>query len=118
MSSIRLDLPMGQWRFLSNHAQALLCIADDPSIRLREIAASLGITERAAHRIVTDLVDDGYLSRRREGRRNHYTVRSHRPLRAPLVRDRKVADLLEIFAGSDGRGASRRGASPSGQKRA
>jgi DNA-binding MarR family transcriptional regulator len=108
---------MGQWRFLTNHGQALLCIADDPSIRLRDIAAALEITERAAHRIVGELVEDGYVSRKREGRRNRYKVRSHLPLRASLVRDRKVADLLELFADSDG-GATRRAAAPSGPKRA
>jgi DNA-binding IclR family transcriptional regulator len=87
---------MGQWSFLSNHAQALLCIADDPDVRLRDVATAVGITERAAHRIVNDLVEGGYLSRKREGRRNHYQVNSQVPLRAPLVRDRKVADLLEL----------------------
>src|SRR4051794_13385586 len=99
---------MTEWEFLSNHAQALLCIADDPDVRLRDIAATVGITERAAHRIVDELVEDGYLSREKKGRRNHYAVKSHMPLRDPLVRDRKIADLLELFAGSDGRGPSRR----------
>ena len=88
---------MGEWRFLSNHAQALLCIADDPDVRLRDIATAVGITERAAHRIVNELVEGGYLSRKREGRRNHYQVNSQLPLRTQLVRDRKVADLLELF---------------------
>jgi len=109
---------MGQWRFLTNHGQALLCIADDPSIRLRDIAAALEITERAAHRIVGELVEDGYVARSREGRRNHYKVRSHLPLRAPLVRDRKVADLLELFAGSNGGSSTKRGAAASRPKRA
>src|SRR5690349_15156086 len=95
---------MGQWRFLSNHAQALLCIADDPDIRLRDIAASVGITERSAHRIVEQLVQGGYVSRARKGRRNHYEVRAHLPLQDPLLRDRKLADLLELFSGRDGDG--------------
>ena len=102
---------MAEWRFLSNHAQALLCIADDPDIRLRDIAASVGITERAAHRIVDELVEGGYLSRSRRGRRNHYKVKRHLALRDPMLRDRKLADLLELFAGSDGRVATKRGAS-------
>src|SRR5947208_12197900 len=107
---------MAEWRFLSNHAQALLCIAEDPDIRLRDIAASVGITERAAHRIVDELVEGGYLSRKREGRRNHYNVKRHLPLRDPLLRNRKLADLLELFAGSDG--ASRRRAEARGGERA
>jgi predicted transcriptional regulator len=97
---------MGEWKFLSNHAQALLCIADDPDVRLRDIAAYVGITERAAHRIVGELVEGGYISRKRQGRRNHYKVNSELPLRAPMVRDRKLADLLELLAGPDGARAS------------
>jgi MarR family len=98
-------MAMGEWRFLSNHAQALLCIADDPDVRLRDIAVSVGITERAAHRIVGELVTGGYVSRKRDGRRNHYEVNSDLPLPAPVVRDRKLSDLLELFAASDGQGA-------------
>ncbi len=88
---------MAEWRFLSNHAQALLYIADDPDVRLRDIARSIGITERATHRIVSDLVDGGYVSRERRGRRNHYEVQTHLPLHDPALRDRKVADLLEVL---------------------
>jgi MarR family len=108
---------MPEWKFLSNHAQALLCIADNPDVRLRDIAASVGITERAAHRIVDELVESGYLSRKRQGRRNHYEVKRNMPLRAPLIRHRKVADLLELYADSDGRGPSRRRAAASRGKR-
>ncbi len=102
---------MSEWRFLSNHALALLCIADDPTIRLRDIAASVGITERAAHRIVDELVEGGYVSRTRQGRRNHYRVKTNLSLRHPLLRDRKLADLLELFADPD-RGGKRATASP------
>jgi MarR family len=115
---------MAEWKFLSNHAQVLLCIAQDPDVRLRDIAASVGITERATHRIVDELVEGGYVSRKREGRRNHYKVKSHLPLRDPLLRDRKLADVLELFVGSDGRGASngrgpsKRGTATRGRKRA
>lgn len=87
-----------QWAFLTNHAQALVCIAHDPDIRLREIGATIGITERAAHRIVSDLVDAGYVSRERNGRRNRYRVNSRRRLPDPLARSQKVGDLLEILA--------------------
>ena len=85
------------WTFLTNHAQALVCIAHDPDIRLREIGEAVGITERAAHRIVGDLVAAGYLSRERNGRRNRYSINSRRRLPDPLARSQKVGDLLEIL---------------------
>jgi DNA-binding transcriptional ArsR family regulator len=87
------------WSFLTNHAQVLLCIAGDPGIRLREIGDAIGITERAAHRIVAELADAGYISRRREGRRNRYTIKSHLPLPEPLAREQKIGDLLAILGG-------------------
>ena len=87
------------WSFLTNHAQVLLCIAHDPGIRLREIGDAVGITERAAHRIVAELAAAGYISRRRNGRRNHYTIKSHLPLPDPVARDQKIGDLLAILAG-------------------
>jgi DNA-binding MarR family transcriptional regulator len=76
------------WDFLTNHAHVLTCVAHDPGIRLRDIAAAVGITERAAHRIVSELVEEGYVLREREGRRNHYQVVEDLPLRHPLVRGR------------------------------
>src|SRR3954452_24620850 len=85
------------WSFLTNHAQALACIARDPGIRLREIGDTIGITERAVHRIVDELDAAGYLARERRGRRSHYTVRSHLPLPDPLARGQKVGDLLRIL---------------------
>jgi DNA-binding Lrp family transcriptional regulator len=87
------------WSFLTNHAQVLLCIARDPGIRLREIGEAVGITERAAHRIVVELAAAGYISRRRTGRRVNYTIKSHLPLPDPLAREQKIGDLLAIFAG-------------------
>jgi DNA-binding IclR family transcriptional regulator len=90
---------MRSWSFLTNHAQVLLCIAHDPGIRLREIGESVGITERAAHRIVGELADAGYISRERTGRRNHYTIQSHLPLPDRLVREQKIGDLLGVLAG-------------------
>jgi DNA-binding transcriptional ArsR family regulator len=92
---------MGPWKFLSNHALVLLCIANDPGVRLRDIAESVGITERATHRIVEELVGAGYVSRERRGRRNHYEVRENLPLPEPLLEDRKLADLLKLLSGSD-----------------
>jgi DNA-binding MarR family transcriptional regulator len=85
------------WSFLTNHAQVLVCIAHDPEIRLREIGDSVGITERAAHRIVVELAAAGYIARERRGRRNHYTIEPDLPLPDPLARGRKVGDLLAIW---------------------
>jgi predicted transcriptional regulator len=88
-----------RWSFLTNHAQVLLCIAHDSGIRLREIGEAVGITERAAHRIVVELATAGYISRTRNGRRNHYTIQSNLPLPDPLAREQKLGDLLAILAG-------------------
>lgn len=85
------------WSFLTNHAQVLLCIAQDPGIRLRDIGESVGITERAAFRIVSELVDGGYVSRERTGRRNRYAIATDLPLPDPLARDRRIGDLLAIL---------------------
>ena len=71
------------WDFLTNHAHVLTCVAHDPGIRLRDIAAAVGITERAAHRILSELVEDGYVLREREGRRNHYEVVADLPCAIP-----------------------------------
>ena len=87
-----------RWSFLTNHAQVLLCISHDPGIRLREIGDAVGITERAAHRIVTELAAAGYISRTRDGRRNHYTIQSHLPLPDRLAREQKIGDLITILA--------------------
>jgi DNA-binding MarR family transcriptional regulator len=86
------------WSFLTNHALVLLCIAGDPGIRLREIGDAVGITERAAHRIVDELVGAGYVERKRNGRRNHYTIRTHLPLPDPLAREQKIGDLLKLLS--------------------
>lgn len=96
-----------RWSFLTSHARVLLCIADDPRVRLREVGERVGITERAAHRIVGELEHAGYVSRTREGRRNRYKVHSHVALPDALARDRRVSDLLEVLARSPSRGESR-----------
>jgi DNA-binding MarR family transcriptional regulator len=85
------------WTFLTRHAQALLCIADDPGIRLRDIGEQVGITERAAHRIVGELEAAGYISRERRGRRNHYTVRLEARLPDPVAREQNVGDLVGVL---------------------
>ncbi|MFI5287934.1 MAG: helix-turn-helix transcriptional regulator [Candidatus Dormibacteria bacterium] len=85
------------WSFLTNHACVLLSIAQDPGIRLREIGDSVGITERAAHRIVSELAASGYISRTRDGRRSHYTIQSNMPLPDSLARGKRVGHLLTIL---------------------
>src|SRR5437660_12661998 len=90
-------VPMPTWTFLSNHALVLLTIANDPGIRLRDIGDQVGITERAAHRIVTELDEGGYLVREREGRRNRYKITRELPLPDPLAHDRRVGDLLKLL---------------------
>jgi DNA-binding Lrp family transcriptional regulator len=89
------------WSFLTNHARVLLCLAEDPGIRLREIGDRIGVTERAAHRIVDELVAAGYVSRVRNGRRNNYTVHRQMPLPDRLARRQSLGDLLAILTPSD-----------------
>ena len=84
------------WNFLTNHGLALLCISADPGVRLRDIADRIGITERATHRIVSGLVESGYVTRTRTGRRNSYEVRSELSLKLPVERDVQLGDLLGI----------------------
>jgi predicted transcriptional regulator of viral defense system len=91
------------FRFLTNHARTMILIADDRRIRIRDIATQLEITERATQRIVADLANAGYLKRKREGRRNVYTVKAHVPLGLPTQRDINVASLLAIITSPDGR---------------
>ncbi|MFE1783535.1 MarR family transcriptional regulator [Streptomyces sp. NPDC059506] len=86
-----------RWTFLTSHARVLLRIAREPDVRLRDIAAGAGITERAAQAIVADLEAAGYLTRTRVGRRNHYTVDPSVGLRHPSEADRPVGDLLQAF---------------------
>jgi predicted transcriptional regulator len=76
----------------------LLCVAHDPIIRLRAIADAVGITERAAQKLVSDLVDEGYLTRMREGRRNQYEVNAGLALRHPLVQEQEVGELLNLLS--------------------
>ncbi len=91
-----------QWKFLTNHAGVLVCIAHDPGVLLREISERVGITERAAHRIVTELAEAGYITRERVGRRNRYTIQAGLPLPDRLVRVKRVGDLLSVLVGKGG----------------
>jgi hypothetical protein len=87
------------WTFLTNHARVLLCIAHDPGVRLRDIAANLDITERSAYGIVTDLARAGYIVKQRDGRRNRYQIQEHLPLPEPTSRERTVGEILALLAG-------------------
>ncbi|MCX6390295.1 MAG: winged helix-turn-helix domain-containing protein [Solirubrobacterales bacterium] len=89
---------MPSWTFLTNHAHVLLCIANDSNVRLRDIAERVGITERAAQRIVGELVEAGYVDRVREGRRNSYRLNAERPLRHPLEEDHAVGEVLAVLS--------------------
>ena len=89
---------MGSWGFLTNHARVLLCIADDPGARLRDISAALGITERSAYAIVADLIEDGYVLKVKDGRRNRYQIRAERPLPEPVSRQPTIGELLGLLA--------------------
>jgi DNA-binding IclR family transcriptional regulator len=88
---------MGRFAFLTNHGLVLLCIAEDPRVRMREIAATVRITERASQRIVADLIDAGYVDRARDGRRNRYTVRLNLPITLPSQRDIDLNSLLSVL---------------------
>lgn len=88
---------MADWTFLTNHAHVLLSIARDPAARLRDVAVRVGITERAAQRIVADLEAGGYLTRTRDGRRNRYEVHPDVPLRHALERGHAIGELLAVL---------------------
>ena len=86
-----------RWTFLTNYGHVLLCIASDPFIRLRDVADKVGITERAAQRIVADLIEAGYLESNKQGRRNQYHVNGSLPLRHPIEEQNHVTALLALI---------------------
>lgn len=94
---------MATWSFLTNHARVLLVIDSNPDVRLRDIAATVGISERRAHDIVADLADSGHLAKQRDGRRNIYEVQHHHPLEDDLTDQRAIGDILALLTGSRGR---------------
>jgi predicted transcriptional regulator len=89
-----------EWKFLTNFGLTLICIAADPGVRMRDIAERVGITERAAHRIVAGLVNAGYIAKERTGRRNSYEIRADLPLQHPLERDLQLGNLLDAVQGT------------------
>jgi DNA-binding MarR family transcriptional regulator len=86
-----------RWHFLTSHSQVLLCLHRDKEARLRDVASIVGITERAAQRIVTDLVEGGYITRERVGRRNRYEVNTQSPMRHPAQDGHDIGELLELL---------------------
>jgi IclR helix-turn-helix domain len=91
------------WSFLTNHARVLLCIAHDPDARLRDIAASLSITERSVYGIVTDLTTAGYVVKHKDGRRNLYQIQAHLPLPEPASKEPAIGEVLALLIGSRAR---------------
>jgi len=102
---------MENWSFLTNHARALVCIADDPGVRLRDIAAALGITERTAFGIVTDLTAAGYVVKEKQGRRNRYRIQDHLPPRVAVGREPTIGEVLGVLVNT----TADRDAAPDGQ---
>ncbi len=94
------DVP--EWTFLTNHAHVLICLSREPGARLRDVAAQVGITERAAQRIVAELEEAGYLTRIRDGRRNRYEVHTDVPLRHPIERDHAIGEILAVLVARPG----------------
>lgn len=94
---------MASWSFLTTHGRALLCIARNPEVRLRDIADNLAITERRAYGIVTDLTEAGYVVKHKDGRRNRYQIQDHLPLPEATGRERAIGDVLDLLAGTDDR---------------
>ena len=91
-----MPTPSAPWTFLTNHSHVLICLAEDPEMRLRDVAERVGITERAVFRIVADLEEAGVITRHREGRRNQYEVHGGQPLRHVIEQHRTVGDLLGL----------------------
>ncbi len=89
---------MAEWSFLTNHSQVLVCISHDPEIRLRDIATTLGITERTAFGIVNDLIAAGYVVKDKAGRRNRYAIRTELPLGEKVGRERTIGEVLDLLA--------------------
>ena len=90
--------PTVAWTFLTNHSHVLVCLARDPILRLRDVAALVGITERAVQRIVADLEEGGVITRLREGRRNRYEIHEALPLRHAIEASHTVGELLKIVS--------------------
>ena len=97
---------MTTWSFFTNHARVLICISRDPGLRLRDLATTLGITERSAYAIVTDLAEAGYVVKEKDGRRNRYRVEAELPLPEPITQ-RTIGEVLGVLVDADAGGRRR-----------
>lgn len=88
---------VAEWSFLTNYAQVLVCIAHDPGVRLRDIATALGITERTAFGIVSDLTEGGYVVKDKDGRRNRYRIQNDLPLPEAIARGQTIGEILQVL---------------------
>jgi DNA-binding transcriptional ArsR family regulator len=91
------SLSVREWSFFTNHARVLICIARDPGVRLRDLAAALGVTERSAYGIVADLAEAGYVVKDKDGRRNRYRVEAELPLPEPIGQERTIGEVLALL---------------------
>jgi DNA-binding IclR family transcriptional regulator len=89
---------VAHWTFLTNHAHVLLCVAEEPDARVRDIAQTVGVTERAAQRILTELEEAGYLTRTKDGRRNRYTLNPDVRMRHPMDQEHDIGELVQLLA--------------------
>ncbi len=96
-STPRAEPALGRWTFLTNHAHVLILLSRNPSMVLREVAAQVGITERAVQRIVADLEEECFIEREKVGRQNHYRILEDKSLRHPIESHRTVADLFQAI---------------------
>jgi hypothetical protein len=103
---------VGSWSFLTNHARVLLCIAHDPGVRLRDIAASVDITERSAYGIVADLATACYVIKEKDGRRNRYQIQPHMPLPGPASQQPAIGEVLAVLT-AGGQAPARQAGNPS-----
>ena len=99
---------MTELNFLTSHGRALLCIARDPEVRLRDIASAIGVTERSAYSIVSDLADAGYIVKERDGRRNRYQIQHHLPLPEAPDREQAIGEVLDVLTGPEPKTKSQR----------
>ena len=91
------DVKTSNWTFLTNHAHVLLCLAKSSSMRIRDLALEVGITERAVQRIIAELIDEGYVTRLKEGRRNIYKLQTKKPLKHPVEAHKNIKDLVSLI---------------------
>ena len=95
--SQQVEAKTSTWTFLTNHAHVLLCLAKSPTMRIRDIAVDVGITERAVQRVIADLIEEGFIKRHKDGRRNYYTICSDCALKHPIEWHKNISDLIKLI---------------------